>query len=401
MDHFPSTTWLWRRLCSKIARRVGLSFITLVTVTTVSLRIQSAIFARRVHSTLAGLEQLRLDQTTRAELLERVPNLRAGTGFPDARCRSDECFSVEISNVPNGLAYRLYEKTKSHWLHRVTYLLGYRFFDFSAGVGLHRGKVSEAGYRVSVDDGTDQGLGGTIISVGGTTELGVAAGNTLSDAFDQSPDYRVKNLRKWPDQVLAVNFETTAPPQSLQHAFDVRLSCMWSFAGCKTAKQIVPFVWEDLLSIPAAASSRLRGSEPCPDRILAPRVSHFPDIDILLLRVERVTADLETSQGQEPKSQVVEYRLLDVLRGSAEQRLTGVVHPTRVHLPDSREEVPNPALKLLQPGADVLMFSRKEKFLQHIDPSCQIVAAAPSALRTIRSEIAAMKTTHSDSDPPQ
>jgi hypothetical protein len=77
---FPTTVWLWRRRTSRLARRIALFFFLALALLAIGLRVNSAIFVHRVHRILAGMEQLRPDQTTKAEMLKMVPALRAAGG---------------------------------------------------------------------------------------------------------------------------------------------------------------------------------------------------------------------------------------------------------------------------------------------------------------------------------
>jgi hypothetical protein len=97
--YFPTTTWLWRRLTSRVARRIALFIILALAVLAIGLRVNSAIFAHRVQAVLAGMEQLRPDQTTKDEMLKMVPALRPAPSQHE-HCRGDECYELYAGNWP-------------------------------------------------------------------------------------------------------------------------------------------------------------------------------------------------------------------------------------------------------------------------------------------------------------
>lgn len=68
--HFPATIWLWRRLTSRVARRVALYFVLALVIVALILRIYTAVFVYRVHAILAGMEQLKSEQTAKADMLK-------------------------------------------------------------------------------------------------------------------------------------------------------------------------------------------------------------------------------------------------------------------------------------------------------------------------------------------
>jgi hypothetical protein len=194
---------------------------------------------------------------------------------------------------------------------------------------------------------------------------------------DESPDYQVSSYFKWPKLDLGVVFAPTASPELVRHAFDLHLDCVWQL-GCRTAKQLLPLVWEDERKIEAAALTRIKSSDPCPDRILPRRARDVAHI--LLVEVERVRPELNTYGPQQYR--VVDYRLLETLKGTPNRPLKGVEHPLALFNIDM---TPNPAISLSRPGARVLMFIDRHGSLEE---PCEIVSATPSALRTIRAALA-------------
>lgn len=367
---FPATTWVWRSLTSRPAKRVWLALGIALVLLTSGLRIYAAIFEHRVTAVLSGMAQLRLDRTTKSEMLARVPVLRPG--LPDgAICHPDECYSVELRNWPGDSG-----------LPRLTLLLGplgrwlgVRYWRFTAVVGLREGRVRDISYHLLVDNFTHQYPGFLLIRLSSTR--GYRYGY-LSAFEDESPEYRVTHYFKWPDLDTEVVFTPAAPPWLVQHAFDVRLNCIWSLRGCRTVTQVLPSVENDRRAIEQAALARVHSSDPCPDEILPHRARDVSDI--LLAEVKSVGPEL--SEEGYGRYRLVDFDLLEVLKGKVHQPLHSVRFLLNTYEPGSGREMPDPDAKSIRPGARVLMFS-------DIGGPCQTVEATDSALQTIRKALAA------------
>ena len=108
--------------------------------------------------------------------------------------------------------------------------------------------------------------------------------------------------------------------------------------------------------------------------------------------VARLSSELDAHGDQQYS--VVDNRLLETLKGVPNRPLDGVEHPLTIF---GTDKIPNPAISLLRPGASFLMFNDLNWIAQ--DP-CEIVAATPSALKTIRVTLASPVLQVTESDPP-
>jgi hypothetical protein len=376
-DHFPATAWVWRKLTSRWARRLFLSLMVLLLLLTTALRIWAFTFEYRVNSIVAGLAQLQLDQTTRAEMLARVPALHPDSQ-EEKNCAAEECYVAEITNQFTGLIYKLLVEDSNESTYKVNYWLGLRYWSFAANVELRQGKVYGLRYSLILDDGTYLYPGGLRVRA---NSVRGDRGWFLSAVADESPDYRVTQYFRWPEQDLRVEFTPRAPVGFARHAFEVQLECLWQFWGCKTAKQVLPAAWNDKQAFEAAARARLRSDNPCLDRVLQQRARTLSDI--FLLEVEQLHPDAKSDD--EWKRVIVDYKLLEILKGEVRGPLNGLGSYLEESIPGSRERIPNFDLTALKPGAKVLMFSDRERA---VDSPCEIVAATPSVLRTIRTALA-------------
>jgi hypothetical protein len=94
-----------------------------------------------------------------------------------------------------------------------------------------------------------------------------------------------------------------------------------------------------------------------------------------------VSPELEDEYG---RYHLANYELLRVLKGKLNRPLKAVGHPVVIN-GKSDQQMPNPAVQLLHPGARVLMFSDNST---NVDTPCEIVAATDSAMQTIQSALA-------------
>ncbi len=377
--YFPATIWLFRRLTSRVARRVALYFILVVALLGLGLRIYSAIFVHRVHTILAGMERLRPDQSTKAEVLKMVPALRPGL-LKYEHCEGDECYAVQISNVETLIGNRLFRMVASPFTLKMMSRLGLHLWRFGAKVDIRKGRMHSFYYFLAVDDGSGEYPGAIDVDAGSLRGSNRRVRNLFRD---ESPDYQISSYFKWPELNLRVVFRPTASPLLIHHAFDLRLGCML-LLGCRTARQILPLVWDDMQNIRAAAISRVQSSDPCPNRILPRRARDIPNI--FVAEVEHVHPGLETSYDQVYK--VADFRVLEVLKGAPNLPLKGKGIGIRSTILGTYN-VPSPAVGLLRPGGRVVMFTDTEGTL--VDP-CELVTATPSALQTLQSVLASPDT---------
>jgi hypothetical protein len=360
------------------ARRLFLGALITIFSATLLLRLDAAIVEYRVLAVLRKMEEFKLGQTSRLELVNSVERL-----YPASCATGSECLAERLSNWSSGLLYRfpkLYGVySRNQTVYTIGHWLGFRVCDFTATFELREKKIHNLGYRLLVDDGSNQYPGAILINAG--TAYGYAD-RGLIDSEDESPEYSVRRYFKWPELWLSIWFTPRAPATLSRHAFEPSLNCIWTLLGCRTTEQILPRAWEDEENIQHAVDVRLHGSNPCPDRILPRRARDTSDI--LLVEVKDASPELEDENYG--KYRVVTYDLLRVLKGTLTRPLKAVGHPLVINDPGKAgQHRPNPAIQLLHPGTRVLMFSDSST---NVDTPCEIVAATDSAMQTIRSALA-------------
>lgn len=302
----------------------------------------------------------------------------------------EECVSAGVSVWPNSADYFFAELLsptysdscfKTALQSEVTYFLlqhlGFRAGLCEAEVRVRQGRVSGAGYRLTIAGPSDffNGITISVVSV-----RRAPSSDVLRPVLDESPEFAIDESDAYRGRQLHVGFTPAAPPGLVRHAFDVHLNCVWRLRGCRAVEEILPETWDDKQVLRRLPLARLQSDDPCPNRILARRARDVQDI--LLLEVRTVTP----YEGQV----VADYRLTRVLKGAADRVPQRMHHPRSMGTYVGEAIIPNPAIRLLRPGARVLMFWDNDRLVNWELTPCEVVAATPEALRTVEKALAAL-----------
>ncbi len=333
------------------------------------------------------MTRIRLDQTTEEEFLRAVPGL-VGT---NQDWNGQRVYHLAISNESDWLMRHLEFGAAPEWLVRAWDWLGYRYLYFDASARVLDGKVSGVHYGIATYMGFPRETS-YIVSAKSVHGFWVArnVGFSVSSAADESPQFRVSGKEEngngdHRSAFVSVVFTPDAPTELTSHAFHIDLSCFWGLRGCRAPRQLAPELWQDKNTIEAAVVSRLKGREPCPDRVLAGRIRYLPDVDVLLLQVTNFRREPINMEDQDSEEFITDYRLVDVIRGrSRRSSWKGVEYNPLIPSPaDPLQRIANLMSPLHQVGDFVLMFSNHRFY------SCQVAAATPSALSAVRAAIPA------------
>jgi hypothetical protein len=400
--HFPSVAWVFRTFTGRLARRIYFAAFLLLLCAPIVPRFRNMLRARKFQAVLAGLEQVKVDQTTEAELLRLVPYLTPGYSGKDREGSVETWYNVEFSNEFDWSSrwpylFGLGNAKDYRRMRKVARLLGASFLSFKAGIKVRKGKVSEVSYGVNNWGGWPRVLGDLVSakSVHGPW-LPFRRGFRVSSVEDENPQFRVSSGRSFdavdPDEdSMRVKWTFDAPPELVSHVYRLDLNCVWNLRGCLSARDMAPLLRQDEQRILAATEARLISREPCPDRILAGRVRYLPDVDVLLLEVVDFQQDEVNTEGELSYEFNTDYKLIEVIRGPEHypSRLRLRYRPTALS-PSEGEEMGtlalgNPVSPLHHTGDRVLFFTNL------IFESCQVVPATPSALTAVRTTVGAPK----------
>lgn len=145
---FPATSWLWRKLGSRLARCVYILGLAIIIIPAVALRIQAAVFEARVLSMVHALSNLRIGASSKADARAQIATLR--TKQPDlfggSRCGTDECLSTGIAT--SDFADSVLRKAGD--LNSLLNWWGFRGGYLDVHADFTSGKVSSLGNRLTV-----------------------------------------------------------------------------------------------------------------------------------------------------------------------------------------------------------------------------------------------------------
>ncbi len=280
---FPLTKWLWRRLSSRRACLIYIALVVILASIGIAFHVQSMFFARRVNRLVTALSSLKTGVTSRAEALSLLPELtftRPVDGLFDV-CnpryvdKAEKCSYLIIDSRATDGLFGLINKVSDYtspYLTDDTYLSvlkywGFRYYLFIVRVQFREGKVSDFGYSLAIS--------GPGYKSSELIHADVYCSKHLSEiGQDESPHYRVIHPTPWPESGITVDFTSHTPNELLQHAFHLRLKCMWlSFAGCKEANQVLPEAENDRLRMENAAS---QSTNRRPRQVLPSALRIFP-----------------------------------------------------------------------------------------------------------------------------
>ncbi|MGH9740722.1 MAG: hypothetical protein ACRD51_00035, partial [Candidatus Acidiferrum sp.] len=374
---------------------LAVCFILLVLA--IAPRLNEYLMARKFQAVLAGLQNVRVDETTEEDLERSVPYLKLVGNGSDYGLPRERWYAVEFTNEPSYLRFLRFF-SDHQWLPKSSALrwadwLGFHYMSLDAGAVLLDGKVSSVNYAVASEDTAPRVLG-NIVSI--RSAHGYWLEHRLpvwvSSAEDQSPDYRIKETTRRPsggktiESSLEISYSLDAPPTGIEHAFQADLGCFWSYRGCRNGREILPLVWQDRNSINAAALARLESANPCPDSVLEGRVRSLPDVDVYLAAVFNSRAGWNEGADGElywtPTSEYY-YRVLEVLVGEFEPRRDRpFLHTFKIASPvNPKQELSDPSVAEVQASERMILFGNDEF------ESCSIVPATDSAEAAVRAAV--------------
>ncbi len=238
-------------LASHRAKRIYLWFFAVVLTAAIALRVEAAIYARRIVSVVTALSTLRLGETSKADTLRRISALRPSKSGPYGApgCDTDECFSGYIANgMPGRILLRIW-RTGSDSLSPAFRWWGFRCESLDVYVNFKSGKVSGFSYLLWVSaPGIPKGVpppprdgeaGMVTISVSSQKAI---TGREAKGTGEIPRPYRIAPARAAPSQSIGIAVTPDTPDEIMRRAFDFRLNCIWSFGGCRRWAEILPSV---------------------------------------------------------------------------------------------------------------------------------------------------------------
>ena len=241
---------------SRIFRRTLFVLVlvaSFILITAATFRLQSYLFARKVHSVLNRMETIELDKTSQAEVVALLPEFKPGTqsdflinAEPNARCPGEACYALHIENWTRGIIAWLQSKIgyRYHWLHEAVYWVGHRFLLFAAYVEIRGGRVSRYEYTLWVENQEFPASDIVVVHALGTDRASFPGYFGFMSDYDEIGDFRIRVARNKPTTSMYIAFTPGAKPEDVRNTYDVHLNCVWNAQGCSATKQLLALLWE-------------------------------------------------------------------------------------------------------------------------------------------------------------
>lgn len=383
---FPATAWVWRKIRSRGFRKGVIVFACVIAAIAIAFRVEAIIFQLRVHRALSALRAVEVRQTTRTELLARIPALHRGEPITSSCGPAGEGYELRWENTPTSnfgqkVIGAVYGTTP---LYKVVYWLGYRPRSFYISVDVEHGVVSRLGYILWISPPENRYPG--LMSVAVSSPISARRYTGSSIAEEQDPSFSVRRYFKWPDWDLRVSYSPNASDRLKDIAFDLHLSCNWSLRGCRNASDLLQKAEVERQRIGREALARVQSSRPCPLEIIPAKVRDANGI--FVLRVRTATPMAKSFLGEPPESGMqVDYDLVEKLQ---------LLEPTwsRIRLKDDwyalsgdydyyyrGAPIPNAAVRFLTPGQSVIVFDGDGA--NNYSP-CNTIEGSPAALALVK-----------------
>ena len=141
-ERFPVCAWCLRSLASRSARYIYVCVLAIIIVPAVALRVEAALFERKVIATVRALSTLHVGVTSEAEAVARMQALGLATRqYGPPVCFDEECISVVIPNSHlSNAVFVSVARTQSPALYSIASRWGLHFSSLSADVRFTSGK---------------------------------------------------------------------------------------------------------------------------------------------------------------------------------------------------------------------------------------------------------------------
>ena len=338
----------------------------------------------RANALLLRIKRLKPRLSTYEDALRLAREYGSHANFGDTPCNSNDCsFGIHLAN--DWLVPQSFVETD------LLGSLGIRYCDIDAFVKVRKGRVSGVGFSVRTE-------AKKCAPYGQWLEVRTELADHFSEWFDGGfLDGRRLGLEKHPNRYVVNPVLTTgggghaldsyvssdATAWEIERAFDYRLSCVSSLAGCSDLTDLVPTAWEDHLATEAASYSpkidEVYG--PCPLRSLA-RLARDMN-DVALVEVKKVFP-VESNQ---PDSQDVEFHLVQILMGKSDEHLSRFPMDTGRDFGNSERSPSALPETLFSPGKRIILFLKPGELAFSPYPYCEVVPATEENLRIVRQTI--------------
>jgi hypothetical protein len=340
-------------------------------------------FAQEVQGRFDQLAKVEVGRTSRAEVFALVPELKpvlVASGEFYLCNKNPDCVIVGTTS-PKWLL-RIMQSNKLNWITEKTHsawVLGsiFRMARVEAGwtrlsLTFRDGRVEYWGYEIV-----------TTNHAGDPITLNVVAAPKGAKVFmegrphDENFDFWVDRIfDNWGDFAQRVVFAPAASEELKRVALHPDLTCLQSYRGCETAKQLIPDALAADRQIRETSVTRVRGPIPCPERILRSYADHASWI---------ATADVASVHDDPTEAGVrlVLLRSVVPIKGVPRDvdREISMVSYSSV---SEQKGAPNRVASLAMPGNKVILLDVGANFFT--DDACTTIPASEENLRVVQQQ---------------
>ena len=341
-------------------------------------------FAREVQERFDQLAKVEVGRTSRAEVFAWIPELKPVlvTSGEFYLCnKNPDCVIVGTASpkwllriMQSNKLNWIIEKTHSGWVLRSIF----RMARVEAGwtslcLTFRDGRVQYWGYEIS-----------TTNHAGDPITLNVIAAPKGAKVFmegrphDENFDFWVDRIfDNWGDSAQKVVFAPAASEELKRVAIHPDLTCLQSYRGCETAKQLIPGALAADRQIRETSVVRLRGPIPCPERILRSYANHASWI---------ATAEVASVRDDptEPGVRLVQLRSVVPIKG-VPQDVDAELSMLNYSTVSEQGTSLNRVASLVKPGNKVILLGVGESYF-FADDACTTIPASEENLRMVQQQ---------------
>ena len=376
-DAFPIIRFTFRALTSRVGKIVLVVCIALPLGAWCMLRLSMKIATRRANTLLVRIKQLKPRESTYEDAMRLARDYSGHVGF-----LNDEPCSPKACHLYVLLGYSLFEPPPR--ISRINLLraIGIGVSRFIGVVQVRDGYVTGTEFSAETEANKDTPFGGWLV-----------ADTSLTDHFGVEADFvsgRQLGLEEHPNryteksgEYLMARVTPDATAREIERAFDFRLSCTSTLAGCSELGDLLPTACEDYI---AAKASRDQNEEdrkygPCPLRSLA-RLARDKDnvLSVEVKRVFPVASDRKDLQD-------VEFQLIEVLKGVPDKHLPRFPMDIEGDGDSGGHSAAPLPSAMFAPGKRIILFldTADLGFIPY--PHCEVVPATEENLGVVRQTI--------------
>lgn len=340
-------------------------------------------FAREVQGRFDQLAKVEVGRTSRAEVFALIPDLKpvlATSGEFYLCNQNPDCVLGVWMDSPRWLLW-IVQSNKLNWIIEKTHsgrvleiifrMAGVEVGGTSLSLTFRDGRVEHWGYEISATNHDGDSI---MLSVFAVPRVKVFMDGR---PHDENLDFWVDRIfDNWGDFGQKVVF-TPAASETLKFvAVHPDLTCLQTFRGCATAKQLIPEALAAERQIRETSMTRLRGPVPCPEHIIRSYAEHASWI---------ATAEVASVRDDPTEAGVrlIQLRSVVPIKG-VPRGVDGEISMRSYSMVSEQKLALNRLASLAKPGNKVILLEGGWNLFT--DDACTTVPATEENLRAVRQQ---------------